>query len=293
VPYLRILAGDAMGWPVFAAAVVGFGLALRSDWRRAAVLLVMPLTYLTFIAHTVPMSRYTDVILPMMAVAAGYAVIRGAALVRSETVPTGAWLAVLVALPGLLLSVRSNQFFAEDDTRALARAFVEREVPAGATILTQPQSAPVRMSRDGLVEALRTHLGDESSASIKFQLQLAVSPYPAPAYRLIYYGDGGEDVDRLYILPSDMENGDPLEVLRRRGIEYVILKRSHPPNPETAPLEAALGRDGRRLATFAPYRADGDPMTEHQVSPYFHNTATRIHPALERPGPIVDVWRIN
>ena len=56
-------------------------------------------------------------------------------------------------------------------------------------------------SRDGLVEALRNHLGDESKASTKFQLQLGIAPWPAPAYRVIYLGTGGLDVDGSMWIP--------------------------------------------------------------------------------------------
>jgi hypothetical protein len=293
VPYLRMLATDAIGWPVFAAAIGGIVAALVTNWRRAAVLVVFPLTLLAFIAHTVPMSRYTDAMLPMIGVAGAYGLVRAASLARSRRGVVATALVVAAATPGLVLSVRSNRFFAQDDTRTLASEFIEREIPAGASILTQPYSAPIRMSRDALVEALRAHLADESRASIKFQLQLAVSPYPSPAYRLIYYGDGGEDVDRLYILPHEVAEDVSLAALRRHGIEYVILKRTNVPNAETAALEAALAAYGRLLATFSPYRSDVDPARRSVVSPFFHNTATRIDPALARPGPIVDVWQVR
>ncbi len=295
-PYLVMLATDAMGWPVFAFAVVGAALALRADWRRGLLLVAFPLSYLAFISHTVPMSRYLDCVLPVVVVAAGYGVmaVLGMVQARATRYAPAAAVAVigLAALPGLLLSIRSNQFFAQDDTRTLAQGFIEREVPAESTVLIQPYSAPVRMSRDALVSALRHHLGDESLASIKFQLQLALDPYPQPAYWLVYLGDGGEDVDKVYISPRVFGAGAGLDLLRERGIQYIVLKETNIPNPATAALEAALGREGQLLATFSPYRDAATVEARARTSPYFHNTATRILPALERPGPIVHVWRL-
>ena len=61
---------------------------------------------------------------------------------------------ILASVPGLSDSVRWNVFFGQDDTRTLAARFIEREVPAGSTILVQPYSAPIRQSREGLIEAL-------------------------------------------------------------------------------------------------------------------------------------------
>ena len=105
----------------------------------------------------------------------------------------------VAALPGLLASVASDRFIRRDDTRTLAQRFIEANVPAGSTILTQPYSAVLTPSRDGLIEALRRNLGSVEAASTKFQLQLSVNPYPAPAYRLIYLGRGGLDAEKIYV----------------------------------------------------------------------------------------------
>ena len=290
VPYLRMLATDAMGPPVFVLAVIGMVYALATDWRRGLVVVTFPLSFLIFIAHTVPMSRYLDAMLPMMAVAAGLGAVTAGGFFRTRAALATVLLVFAASLPGLLLSIRSNLFFAQPDTRTLARDFVEREVPSGSTVLTQPYSASIKISREGLVEALRTHLGDESKASVKFQWQLKVSP--SPAYRTFIYGDGGTDVDRIYVLPSEVQQ-QGLAALRRHQIGYVILKRSNVPNPETAALEAGLKAEAELMAIFSPYAPGTDAATQAAVSPYFHNTATRIHPALERPGPIVEVWRLR
>lgn len=290
VPYLRMLATDAMGPPVFVLAAIGLVYGMATDWRRGLVLLTYPLAYLIFIAHTVPMSRYLDAMLPMLAAAAGLGAVTVGSFFRSRATVATAVIVLVSCVPGLLLSIRSNQFFAQPDTRSLARDFIEREVPSGATVLTQPYSASIKTSREALVEALRTNLGDERKASVKFQWQMKVSP--SPAYRTILYGDGGTDVDRIYVLPSDVEQ-QGLAALRRHNIGYVVLKRSHVPNPETAALEAGLKRDADLLASFSPYEPGTDAATQAVVSPYFHNTATRIHRALARPGPIVEVWRLK
>jgi hypothetical protein len=254
------------------------------------VLLTFPLCFLIFIAHTVPMSRYLDAMLPMLAAAAGLGAVTVGSFFRSRATAATTAIVVAACLPGLLLSIRSNQFFAQPDTRSLARDFIEREVPSGATVLTQPYSAGIKTSREALVEALRTNLGDERKASVKFQWQMKVSA--SPAYRTILYGDGGTDVDRIFVLPSEVEQ-QGLAALRRHNISYVVLKRSNVPNPETAALEAGLRTEADLLATFSPYAPGTDPATQASVSPYFHNTAARIYRALDRPGPIVEVWRLR
>lgn len=295
-PYLVMLATDAMGWPVFVLALVGAAITWRHDWGRGLVLVTFPLAYLLFISNTVPMSRYLACVLPILAAAAGIGARELAARVqpRSGAARTSvtAGLVALAALPGILLSVRSNQFFAQEDTRGLAKAFIEQHVPAESTILIQPQSAPVHMSRQALVDALRLHLGDESRASVKFQYQMAANPYPSPAYRLVFLGDGGQDVDRTYLSLRNFQ-GHSLDPLRTKGIEYVVMKRTNVPNPDTTLIETALEREAARVATFSPYRESVPAEVQAVTAPYFHNTATRILPALERPGPIVDIWKIQ
>jgi hypothetical protein len=191
------------------------------------------------------------------------------------------------------VAVRIDTFFGETDTRTLARAWIEREVPAGATVLVQPYSVPLQQSREALDEALAHHLGDASRASVKFQRQRALEPYPAPAYRLLYLGAGGLDVDRLYLEPSVFDSSPGLEPLRSAAVTHVILKRYNEPDPSIASLSRALEQQARLVATFSPYRSDADPLARAVTPPFLHNTDVRVAAALERPGPIVDVWRLD
>ena len=122
----------------------------------------------------------------------------------------------------------------------------------------------------------------------KTSLQIAREPYPAPAYRLIYLGQG-LDADKLY-LPYDGLN---LDALRREGVAFLVLKRYNDGAPATMSLLAALAGKGRRIAVFSPYShaagADGTSQTE----PFLHNSDARITAALERPGPVVEIWQID
>jgi hypothetical protein len=290
--YLKLLAVDAIGWPVFALAVTGAVWLLAIDWRRAVVLVVFPLAYLVFIAHTVPMSRYVNCMLPMLAVLAAFPLVALSRPAPGRTLLTVA-VVVAAATPGFVRSVRAVRFYDQTDTRTFAREFIEREIPSGESLLIQPYSAPIRRSRESLVEALRANLGGEAHASIKFQLELAIDPPITPAYRTIYYGDGGTDPDKIYVLPREVEEHGDLTPLRRRGIRYVVLKRGHTPNPETAVLERALARDGRLLTTISPYRSGTPADRQAAVPPFLHNTGIQIDRALERPGPLMDIWQIE
>jgi hypothetical protein len=291
--YAHMLFFDALGWPVCLLAVIGFVWALAADWRRGLLLVSFTAAFLAFVSNTVPMSRYLNVVLPLFALAAAFTVTRLAEAFGRRAPLAAAAITALAFIPGFVISLKTDRFFLQTDTRTIAREFVEAHVPPGESILVQPYSAPLRQSHDGLVEALRSNLGAESRASIKFQLMLGLDPYPSPAYRLIYLGDGGEDADKLYISPSAFAGNAGLAPLRERHIKYVILKWTNVDNPSLAPLEAALAREGRRIAEFSPYRPGISAADRVGIAPFFHNTAARIHPGLERPGPGIKIWQID
>jgi hypothetical protein len=288
--YVTLLGDFDVPMPVFALA--GFAVS----GRRTRLFLLFPVTFLLFISNTVPATRYLSPLIPFFAVGTGLFV--SALMATGRTWAAGwkrhiVWAAVIVicVAPGFP-GVRLGTFFNQTDTRTQAQRWIETEVPAGSTVLLQPYSVPLRQSREGLVEALRATLGSETRATVKFQQQLALSPYPEPAYRTIYLGDGGLDKDKIYISPGRFDETGSLAPLRALGVQYVVLKRYNVPDASLASLDRALAGSGRLVATFSPYRSDVIPGST-AVAPFLHNTDARLDPALERPGPIIEIWRID
>lgn len=291
-PYLGILFRDAVGWPVALAAAAGAAWVMVSDWRRGLFLLAFPLTYLAFIANTVPMSRYVNAMLPYMVIAAACAVVRIARAAGARQGIAAGAACVLLAVPGFTESLRWDLFLRQDDTRTEAWDFIHSQIPSGSSILIEPQSVPLRQSAEGLREALRLHRIPEVDTPEKSRQILALDPYPQPAYRLVYLGDGGRDIDKVYISQTAFTGGD-LAVLHRYGIQFVVLKQSHQPNPETEGLESALAKEARLVAEFTPYRDESPAEVRRTVPAFTHNTAAIMRPELERPGPIVQIWAVQ
>jgi hypothetical protein len=236
-------------------------------------------------------TRYLNPVLPFVAIAAGIGVsslgdaIRGS---RGRGIAVAA-VAVLAAWPALTASIHTGTFFRQTDTRSLALDFMRAHVPGGTTVLVQPYSVPLAQSRDGLSEALAAHLGDPARASRKFQMQLALPEWPRPAYRVLYLGRGGLDVDKVYIDYAELGGTAGLSALRQFRVQYVILKRYNDESAVMAPLVAALGREGRRLHVVTPY----GPLTQRvSVEPFLHNTDARLDAALVRPGPVIEIWQL-
>jgi hypothetical protein len=271
-----------------------FVLIAGGSTRNKVVALVFPAAFLLFISNTVPATRYLNPILPFVAVAGG---VFGGTIVSSFT---NRWrwfwrglFLVALTVPGLTASVNVGQFFRQTDTRTLAQQWIETNVPAGSTVVVQPYSVPLRQSREGLVEALRVHLGDEASASVKFQKQLALSPYPTPAYRTIFLGDGGLDADKIYVSPRTFEEATVLNPLEALGVQWVVVKRYNVNNPSLAAFDRTLAREGRLMQTFSPYDPAADEAARSTVAPFEHNADARLDRALVRPGPVVEIWRIQ
>jgi len=290
--YLQMLWADSAGVPVVALAALGVVWMLYQAPARAALLLAFPVPFLLFISNTAPASRYLNPILPFIALFAAWGLSQTAARLRLRALSF--WLLVAAAAsPGLLASVRTGLFFRQDDTRTLAARHVEERIPPGTTLAIQPHSVMFTPTRESLVEALSRAEGGVEQASTKFQLQLALDPYPSPAYPLIYLGRGGLDPDKIYVDYAQLGGTEGLNALRRLGVAFVVVKRYNRPDPATLPFLSALAREGRPIVAFSPYRRGISEAEQARIEPFLHNTDTPIDGALERPGPRLEIWELN
>ncbi len=135
--YLDILWTDSMGRAVVGLGVAGAACMAIVAPARAALLFLFPLAFFLFITNTAPASRYLNPVLPFLAIAAAWMIDYIAQVSRAPR--AAVWLVVgACAVSPLIHSIRTDAFFRTDDTRALARRFVESRIPAGASILVQP-----------------------------------------------------------------------------------------------------------------------------------------------------------
>lgn len=292
--YLQMLGGEAAGWPVVAASAWGAWTMWRLSRTRAASWLAFPIAFFLFISTTVPASRYLNPLLPFIVVLAAVGTSDMAVRLLARRRSLAFWLATLaVAAPAFLSSRAIGTFFSQTDTRTLAQRFIEASVPPGRTILLQPYSVQLTQSRDGLVEALTARVGGVARASTKFALRLRLDPWPSPSYRTLFLGTGGLDADKIYTEYAAFEGDLGAETLRRLDVDYVVLKRLPDDAPATAPLRATLEAQGRLLVRFSPYRQPVSASEAVVPMPYEHNTDTPLDAALERPGPIMEVWAVR
>lgn len=305
--YAEMLWREAVGWPVLLLSAVGLGWCLKRDWRIALLLVSFAAPFLLFISRTVAAGRYLNPILPTIALLAALgtvAVVWRIAAARRRTglvTALAALVALLAAAPGAMDSLRLDRLFQQTDTRTLGLEWIERHVPSGATVLIQPYSVPLTQSRDSLVEALTHHLGSTDRASTKFALRLALKDDGRPKYRTLFLGDGGLDVDKIYLSPQALGGDAGLARLRTAGVQFVVLKRYNAQDlrgaqgeaaDPTRPLHDILAAHGRLRADITPYGPDVAADVRARVAPFEHNTDTPYDAALARPGPGLEIWEL-
>lgn len=115
----------ALGWPIFAAGLVGFLVMIRRDRIAAAVLVTFCAALYISLGpgHTV-FFRYTLPLVPLLCVAAACAV-------RATSLTP---IAVLLAAPALATSVWSDAILARTDTRVLAAQWLSEHARATESI---------------------------------------------------------------------------------------------------------------------------------------------------------------
>ena len=89
----------AMGWPTVVLALAGILSMLWRDWRRALPLAVFPLAFMVFVANTFPASRYLNIIIPTVAVAAACGAAGLLRVIRPAASLAFAAVVVLAAIP--------------------------------------------------------------------------------------------------------------------------------------------------------------------------------------------------
>ena len=275
---LLVSPGATLGVVVLAAA--GAALLLRRQPRLALLLLSFPVTFALFIANTVPASRYLNPVLPVVALLAAHAAVAACRLSRHpRLVATAMALALLPSATAR--SVEVGRFFAQPDTRTLARGVIEATAPSGSTILIQPVlRAAVRIA--GRLGGGPHGTGRLARGDLDAVEACGWRPHPGrnrPTDCCGWERVAGRRQD--YVAPGDLR-ADPIASLRALGVGFVVLKRFDVPDPNVAWLARRAATRGRLVASILPYRRRPPSAPS---APFLHNTDALITADLARPGP--------
>jgi hypothetical protein len=149
-----------LGWPLVVAAVIGMLLAIVQRDRRALLVASLPLVLYAAMGYSrMFFARYmlpavpALIVLSVVAVDALTQALWARRRVLRRALPLAA--ALLVGLPTLAETVRFDAILTREDTRTLAKAWIETHLPAGAHIVTDwyPFGPPLAREQHDVIVA--------------------------------------------------------------------------------------------------------------------------------------------
>ena len=72
----------------------------------------------------------------------------------------------------------------------------------------------------------------------------------------------------------------------------MVLNQERGTNPAFRDLERALGAEATLVGRLVPWD-DPENEQEERPEPFLHNTDRTIDERLERPGPVVELWKVR
>lgn len=267
-----------LGDVLFALGIAGLVLGLlRPGSLRVRLFLLFPVIYFAFLllpGHMY-MARYTLSAVPFLLLAAAALVWSVLDRLRLEGTARGAVLAAAVALAiaqPLVASVRHNVILTQTDTRTLAKAWIEENLPEGSTLMLEFWWFSPPLSSDA-----------------------QPMPFSTRTYRLMSRGAYGLSDFSNSFGPSQ---GTPsVAEYAAMGVDYIVSNsysgdsRLLDPEEDRAKraFYDALDRDAELVKEFSPY------VPNQHVPRIFAET---YGPAIwlsryERPGPVLRIYRVR
>lgn len=200
------------------AAILGLGVLLREQPRRAALLGLPVLAYVLVLGANPDggWPRYLLAVLPGCALLAS----EGLALCARRAAPWGLPLAAALALgPGLAQCALQDRDMRLPDTRQLSRAWVLRNVPQGAAIiLDQANASPdLAMTREQVEELARR---TEASGSPRTKLYRGMArSHPGGGYRIYRVLRSARDLGTYHPGQVELSQADSPMVDLRPGLK--------------------------------------------------------------------------
>ena len=254
-----------LGFAPALAALAGAALALRRAPRRALLLLAFPAVFIVFLSGQGRFfARWILPIYPVLAIMAGYAAVALADALPARPRARSAVLAVLalaLVAQGLVASVRVDTVLAREDTRAQARAWLERHVAPGSRVVVEP------FLPEGFLR-----VGDRAGPE-RFERRRVERPFQAYEARLRaplvgrYRAEG-----HCWVVTGSNQ--------KQRGLKSGLAG--------ARAYYERLAREADRRALFSPFDAGAAPVEFNFDLSFNYQPA-----AYARPGPVVEVYRLR
>ncbi len=184
--YLKTIAGQDPA--IFLLAILGGIWIFKRNKKFFLLLIGWPLVYIILLSPlTRPYSRYVLPVIPLMAIAAAFAVNE----IFERTKIGKNWKAVailFISLFSILLAALFDLRMMKQDTRILVRNWIIKNVPSGAVIKNTDLGDVVSLVEDKKsIEVIKNKMPDLFSSKRKYLLSLPSEDYSVPNYFLISY----------------------------------------------------------------------------------------------------------
>ena len=298
---------EGFGWIYFSLIVIGlFYLLIRPLDRTLLFFMLIPLIYITasIILHPYNISiRHQIVIYPLLAILAGvsFSFILGKA---PSFYKVGYLLIVLLFIPAYVV-ILHNIFLSKEDTRNLAKAWIEENIPSGTKILTDMEQlniSPRKEYYENLIKKMQGNGKSQFTAHTNRYYDLKIRSLSDKTYNIEYirrpWWQKKEAESGIYYATSerDLDFGNPLKpvgvlpygIYKKNKFEYVVTSS----NKYSGFLEKS--DKAEKFPSFEAFYHElfkkGKLVKE--FNPYWE--LKKFNPAADgRTSPTVKIFRIN
>ncbi|MEA2473783.1 MAG: hypothetical protein QOE06_1698 [Thermoleophilaceae bacterium] len=266
------------GYAAIVAAIAGGVIELRRNRTRGILLALFPLVMFAYLGtQTRYFGRWLLPMYPLLALLAAVALVQLASLIRNRPVVHGIAIAVLTALvlaQSLAADVRTSDILGKEDTRQIARDFLERHYSPGTRVVIEP-AVPDNFYR---LTGSRNRKRQFVRGFVRDVRRQAVLDAPL-----------GADTTYASTLTPDL-----IDLYRQQGFclvatMSVIRGRAENGNvPLALAYYRRLDRESRRIFYASPYDLGAKPVPLHYDFSYNYYPT-----AYARPGPEVAIYRLN
>jgi hypothetical protein len=295
--YLWVLTWG-LGWVPLAGGFAGAALLARLDPRRALFLVPLPVVFTLYMGlQERYFGRWLLPAFPALALLAACAAVWAAdRLGRTARLRTALLVGFGVALAGqgLVYTVHVDRVLARDDTRALARSWMERNVPAAAKVVVEPVVPDSWFTPQGSLRGLSADRARRLTPGGRLWVK-----FPTGRTQLDTHGHKLPGGKGRNLRPEDYERITRPALLRayeRGGYCWVMIGSTQYGRalaaagevPDAIAYYRELARRGDLVYRTDPYRA-GKPAQRFNFDWSFD-----YYPlSYERPGPAVRIYRLR
>jgi hypothetical protein len=253
-------------------------------WLMMAVV-VSTVATIVFLYWFMPLEdRYIMPLVPLLALITAYGAGRIVDAIRVVAARpfVAAVLIAAVAFP-TAVSARAAYLLAQDDTRELAKAWAERNLPPETRIAVAINSVKLNASLAALAEQQGLDPGSLKAADRARLKAAKPTTSDAGTFHALHLAQ----MSRFDA--ADIKSADVLTELEQRGYQYLIADYKDP--DEITPLHAAARQHEELIVRFEPGEGDDLP-------PFLRSTLLVIRPmhhlfSYDRLGPAVEIFRLR